>query len=43
MLSYFLTCKKMQKTEIQEFEKLVMVKECYYQNVLYMVLKNQDL
>ena len=32
----------MQKTEIQEFQKLVMVKYCY-QNVVYVVLKKQNL
>ena len=42
MLSYCLKCKKIQKTWIQEFQKLVMVKQCY-QNVLFVVLKNQNL
>ena len=28
---------------MQEFQKLIMVKQWYYQNVLYIVLKNQDL
>ena len=28
---------------MQEFQKLIMLKQWYYQNVLYIVLKNQDL
>ena len=39
MLSYFLKCKKIQK--FQEFQKLVVAKQCYYQNLLYVVLKNK--
>ena len=43
MLSYCLDCKKLQKVKIQKFRKLIMVKHCYYQDVLSAVLKNQDL
>ena len=43
MLSYFLKCKKIQKTYIQEFQRLVIIKQYCYQNVLYMVVKNQYL
>ena len=43
MLSYYLKCKKIQKTVIKEFKKLAMVKQLYYQNVLYVVVKNQNL
>ena len=38
-----LKCKKTQKTKIKEFQKLTMLKQCYYQNVLYAIVKNQDL
>ena len=31
------------KTLIQEFQKLLMVKQRYYQNVLCVVAKNQNL
>ena len=43
MLLYCLKCKKIQKTSIQVFQKLVIAKQCYYQNVLDIVVKNQDL
>ena len=44
MLSYCLKCKKkMLRTLIQEFQRLAMVKQQYYQSVLYVVLKNQNL
>ena len=43
MSSYCLKCKKIQKILTQKFQKLVMVKQCYYQNVKYVVVKNQDL
>ena len=51
MPSYCLKCKKKKKktnkqktkTKTQEFQRLVMVKQCYYQNVQYVVVKNQDL
>ena len=43
MISYCLQCKKIQKAQLQEFQKLVIIKQCYYQNVLYVVVKNQDL
>ena len=40
------TCKyknEILKTLIREFQKQVMVKQCYYQNVQYVIVKNQDL
>ena len=43
MSSYCLKCKKIQKTLIQDFQKLAIVEQCHYQNVLYVVVKNQDL
>ena len=43
MLSYCLKFKKMQKTWTQKFQKLIIVKQCYYQSVLCLVVKNQDL
>ena len=44
MLSYCLKCKKkIQKALIQEFQRLAMVKQRYYQNVSYVVVKNQNL
>ena len=43
MLSYCLDCKKLQKGQIQKFRKLTMIKQCYYQDVLPVVLKNQGL
>ena len=44
MLPYCLTHKKnIEKLQFQEFYKLVMVKQCYYQNMLCVILKNQDL
>ena len=41
MVSYCLKCKKIKKTETQEFQKLVMVEPCYYENVLYIVVKKK--
>ena len=47
MSSYRLKCRKKkcksQKVQIQEFQKLIMVKQWYYQNVRYVVVKNEDL
>ena len=44
IISYCLKFKKIQKTQIQKTQKLIIIiKQCYYQNVLYVVLKNQDL
>ena len=43
MSSYCLNCRKIQKTFIQQFQKLEMVEQYYYQNVLYVVVKNHDL
>ena len=41
--SYCLKCKKIQNIEIQEFQELVIIKQYCYQNVLYVVVKSQDL
>ena len=41
-----LKCKKIRefpRKKIQEFQKLVMAEQCYYQKVLYVVVKSQDL
>ena len=43
MLSYCLQRKKILRVLIRKFLQLVMVKELYYQSVLYVVLKNQNL
>ena len=45
MSSYCLKCRKDIEhiNPRQEFQKLSMVKQCYYQNVHYAVLKNQGL
>ena len=43
MLSHCLKCKKIQKTYTKEFQKRVILKKCYYRNVLSVVVKNQDL
>ena len=40
--SYCLKCRKL-KTYLQEIQVLVMVKQWYYENVQYMVVKNQGL
>ena len=42
MLSYCSKCKKIQKTKIQGFQRLVMVKQCYYENILYAAVKSKD-
>ena len=42
MLSRCLKCKKILRALIQKFQQLVKVKQ-YYQKVLYVVLKNQNL
>ena len=36
-------CAKILRTEIQDLRVQVMVKQWYYQNVQYVVVKNQDL
>ena len=43
MKSYCLKCKKDTENIIQELQILLMVKQCYYQNVQNVVVKNQDL
>ena len=44
MPSYWLKCRKnTESIKIQESQKLTMVKQWYYQNVQYVVAKNQDL
>ena len=44
MLFYYLKCKKKYRThKPKEFQKLVRIKERYHQNVLYVVVKNQNL
>ena len=43
MLPYCLKCKKILRVLIQEFLQLVMVEQLYYQNVLYAVVKNQNI
>ena len=43
MLSFCSKCKKIQKTKIRGFQRLVMVKQCYYENILYAAVKNKDL
>ena len=44
MSSYWLKCRKnTESIKIQESQKLTMVKQWYYQNVQYVVAKNQDL
>ena len=37
------SAERIQKTLIKEFQKLAMVKQGHYQNVLYVVVKNQNL
>ena len=39
ILPYFLKCKKINKTYTQKFQTLIMVKQCYYENVVHVVLK----
>ena len=43
MLSYCIKFKKILRALIQKFQKLAMVKQWYYQSVLYKVLKSQNL
>ena len=43
MLSYCLKCKKNTESIDPNVLQLVMVKQSYYQSVLYVVLKNQNL
>ena len=33
----------MESNMSEEFQRLVMVKQCYYQTVLYVMVKDQDL
>ena len=40
---YCLKCKKILRVLTQNFLQLVMVKQLYYESVLYAVLKNQNL
>ena len=40
MLSYCLKCKKILRALIQKSQQLAMVKQSYYQSLLYVVLKN---
>ena len=42
MKSYCLKCRKDSKS-FQKFQKQVMVEQCYYQVVQYVIVKNQDL
>ena len=43
MLSYCLKCKKIQKVKIQNLEGTKTEEQCFYQNVQYVILKNQNL
>ena len=44
MLSYCLKCKKkIHKVSMQKFQKQLTVKQLFYQHVLYVVVKNQNL
>ena len=43
MLSYCLKYQKILRVLIQRFLQLVMVEKGYYQNVLYVAVKNQNL
>ena len=43
MLTYCLKYKKIQKKLTQKYSKQKMVDQCYHQNVLYVVVKSQDL
>ena len=44
MPSYCLKCRKnTESIKIQASQKITMVKQWYYQNVQYVVVKNQDL
>ena len=43
MLPYCLKCKKILRVLIQKFLQLAMVEQWYYQNVLYVAVKNQNL
>ena len=43
MLTYWLNCKKdTENIDSQKCYKQIMVEQCYYQNVLYVTVKNQD-
>ena len=43
MKSYYLKCRKDTENINPKFPALVMVKQWYYQNVQYVIGKNQDL
>ena len=43
MLTYYLKCKRNTESVDSNVKKLKLVEQCYYQNVLYKVMKNQDL
>ena len=43
MFCYCLKCKKTLRALIQRFLQLVMIEQSYYQNVLCVVVKNQNL
>ena len=43
MKTLCLKCKKIQKTKIEGFQKLIKTKQCYYQNVLCAAVKDQCL
>ena len=43
MSSYFLKCKSNTENINPRISKILMVIQCYYENVLYVVVKNQDL
>ena len=43
MKSYCLKYRKNTENITPEFEKQVMVEQCYHQNVQYAIVKNQDL
>ena len=43
MLSYCLKCEKNTENIDPRISKTRMVKQCYFDNVLYVIVKNQDL
>ena len=43
MLSYCLKCKKNTENINSKVSKPVMIRQCYYLNVPYVVVKNQDI
>ena len=42
-MPYCLKCKKVLRALIQKFLQLVLVEQSYYQNVSYVVVKNENL